>query len=451
MNGCLEGTVAGYDANRLRDRFVHAAMSPSIFVDGVVPRGSGQERFLRQAREFLAERALDRDPRSLPPALLREALDRVVGIAAPSTKAGITTVGPRRARVWWDAAMLVRAGDILADPGAFRSVLRFYDITGLDAAGCRWNDSFDIDVELAANGKSVDFWAADRAYVVDVGLLDADGRFDCLARAGTMVLPRESVGNGDSGKTARSGYVPRASRNIHSPAVPSQCERQWVESRPDSPFRDIRAESVIHMLYRAFLLEGPRALRTAPSLVRRDARVLEREFAERARARSQVVVPVGASRAFLVARLDECVAQSPVALQYPVILARAAKMEPSPVVVRTGLVRRADAMEEGVLALAKPVFAAAANLRKRLDQLPSFRRAQARKASIPVNRLNLSEIKRLTVKEGVCIDHVTVMLEGRAKPGARLRVGGKLVRADANGRFRLECVVSGGKKTRNAN
>ncbi|MCL2000462.1 MAG: hypothetical protein FWG74_03425, partial [Planctomycetes bacterium] len=34
---------------------------------------------------------------------------------------------------------------------------------------------------------------------------------------------------------------------------------------------------------------------------------------------------------------------------------------------------------------------------------------------------------------------------GRMRPGARLKVAGKIVYADAGGNFRLDCAISGGK------
>ncbi len=48
-------------------------------------------------------------------------------------------------------------------------------------------------------------------------------------------------------------------------------------------------------------------------------------------------------------------------------------------------------------------------------------------------------------KAGVRITRMALTLEGRMRPGARLKVAGKLVHADAEGRFRLECVLSGRK------
>jgi hypothetical protein len=53
-----------------------------------------------------------------------------------------------------------------------------------------------------------------------------------------------------------------------------------------------------------------------------------------------------------------------------------------------------------------------------------------------------AEAKRLA-KAGVRVSRMSLTLEGRLRPGARLKVAGKLVHADADGNFCLECILSG--------
>ncbi len=50
---------------------------------------------------------------------------------------------------------------------------------------------------------------------------------------------------------------------------------------------------------------------------------------------------------------------------------------------------------------------------------------------------------RRMAKAGVRVTRMALTIEGRMRPGARLKVGGKLVYADAAGNFRLECVLTG--------
>ncbi len=442
-----------------------------VLVDGVLPRCSDQGHFIRQARESLARGKVN--PGDLPAALLREVLESVKAKAKPSTHAGLTAIGPRRARVWWDATVLDRVDDILASLDKPRLILRFFDCTGLDPQAGRWNESFDIDIAPTEKGKSVDFWAADRSYLVELGVLHADGRFVRLARTNLATLPRESAGTGPA-EMVMSNLVPNHTRfrpNIH----PDAEARAWIESRPDTPLRDMEAETILHMLYRAFLIDGPRALRHAPLMVRRDARVLEQEFAQRARSRKPQLVQV-ATTPLLIARLDKSMPAQPVQLHYPPAVALApmfayasqavpltfartealcalARMDTPVLPIRTeqpgkipdsGLVTKVDPDEIAVTTFAEPVFEAAASLRQRLSSMDPITKKQTRKPAARINRLGLDEA-RAFAKAGVRIDRMALTLEGRMRPGARLKVAGKLVRADANGRFRLECVLTGGK------
>lgn len=455
-----------------------------ILLDGAPPLGSDAGFFVRQARESLIRGRVD--PTLLPAAILRETLASIQTRPNPATKAGLTAVGPRRARVWWDANLLDNLDDILAELDRPRPVLRFYDITGLDPKAERWHSMFDIDVELAEEGKSVEFWAADRLYLVDLGYLHADGRFIRLARTNTAELPREVCGDAGCSGTARSNL--RWRERVEA-IRPDARAREWALSRPDGPERDVDAETVIHMLYRAFLLEGPRALRRSPLLLPRDGDALREEFRQRARLRrqpraSRPAKPVLPS--LLIARLD---ARRPLAaadLRYPpvpaaarfstlpylsaghfalhqALLASARNVEPRKETAavtpapnadgeprRTALVQPlpADSDRSSLSFMATPVFEAAQSLRRQLRGLepaaPAVDVEDESRRPARIRDFGGSESRRFA-KAGVRFTRMALTLEGRMRPGAKLKVAGKLVYADADGNFRLECVLSGRK------
>lgn len=290
-----------------------------ILLDGALPSASGRGLIVREAAESLTRSG--KPAGSMPAALLREALDSVRAASPrPATKAGLVAVGPRRARVWWDESLREPApapstadpNDVLASLDNPKPVLRFYDVTGLDPDAGRWNQVFDIEVDLAEGGRTVEFWSADRRYVVEVGVAHADGRFERLARTNVAELPREAVGERAHGRIARSNLRPRLAENLA--ASPDAKALEWAEAAPDCPDRDIEAELAVHMLYRAFRAEGPRALRRAPTVYRREADVLRREYEQRLRRRERPSATGGRTPsrpAVLVARLDSFPDQAP--------------------------------------------------------------------------------------------------------------------------------------------
>lgn len=460
-----------------------------ILLDGALSQHADQGHFIRQAKETLAGRF---DPDRLPAAILRETLESIHGGAKPSTLAGLTAIGPRRARVWWDRAAVDEVDDILADLSKPRPVLRFYDITGLDAGTARWNSVFDLDVSLKDKGKTVDFWAADRTYAVELGMTHADGRFLCLARTNTATLPRESRGEEGSGATVRSSLRPNPARGRRF-VRPDAEARQWSADRPDHRDRDIEAEQIVHMLYRSFLIEGPRVLRSAPLLIRRDSALLEQEFIQRNRLRMRRQQAVSSDFApaptLLVTRLDAERPDRPAEVRYPpapllspalrkadetagrngsfllhghlaafsrlgafasralpapaaIETPRITREDPAPVFRPHDLVQPASASDCPFADLATPVFEAAAELHRRLTLIdPLFTPGQAKPAPAPIRRSANPGIGELA-QSGVRITRTALTLEGRMRPGARLKIAGKTVRADADGCFRIDCVLN---------
>lgn len=470
-----------------------------ILLDGALPLASDQGHFLRQARESLIRGKTD--PGLLPAAVLREALDSIVpGRTKPTTVAGLTAIGPHCARVWWDESLLDNLDDILSGLDRPRPVLRFFDVTGLNPDGGRWHESFDVDIALADKGRTVELLKADHDYVVDLGYLYADGRILRLARTNTVGIPREGRAEAIEAETVRSCLRPRV-RKTDAKLIPDALAREWIDSRPDHARRDVDAELLIHMLYRAFLLEGSRALRRSGGRpVRRDAAVLENEHRRRQRARARRAAPKRvkkAAPAFLITRLDTVKERETVSrIAYPPvpaasISAAAALARDWPLTAdRYGLLcaavayarlgRRFESAPRALAAssapnsndapvsapapaaptpaaaalpsvLASPVFEAAKSLRERLSSIPSLPqevsvvRADApepKPAPVRSRDFGGSEARRFA-KAGVRVTRMALTLEGRMRPGARLKVAGKLVYADADGCFKLECVLTG--------
>lgn len=510
----------------------HFQKNYPVMLDGALPRSGDQCNLLRQARESLARGRAD--GHRLASAIIREALETVRtgdGLDdSAAVKAGFTAVGPKTGRIWWDKSILDNLDDVLSRLDRPRAVLRFYDVTGVDPHSERWNDSFDIDVQIGSQGQTVNFWSGDKAYIVDLGYIHADGRFLRLARTNLVHLPREGNGAADKGNNARTLLKPGQKR-IDPEIKPDGAARNWIAQRPDHEERDMDTELVVHMVYRSFLREGSRALRRAPKLFRRDPEALRKEFSQRQRARERMVstgFSQTAAPVVLAARLDGGVAAAgtsagretylPALLEdcgarrmngqvdagrffwYGSLLREARKIgmtqtlpgvSGSPVVrVETEsenedsggleLVEVMDGVNGAVAFMsgqaASSVFEAARNLRDDVvekaaafdlsrdlsetanenddpapgekhggDVMGTFvaRRHESESGGEePVRLFGGAEAKRMA-KAGVRITRMALTLEGKMRPGARLKVAGKLVRADADGCFRLECVLSG--------
>lgn len=465
-----------------------------ILLDGALPPNHDAGLFFRQARELLTRSRAE--PDLPPPDILRETLDAVVSVPKPSGKAGSVVVGPKSARVWWDSLLLeANAGDILSGLTKPRPVLRFYDVTDCAPETAHWNSTFDIDVALGERGRTVDFWSANRVYTVELGLIHADGRFLRLARAGRFELPRDCRGTRAVAERVLSALQPRADRPDPL-IVPDEAAWEWAEGRADHADRDIEAELLIRMVYRAFLREGPRALRRALPPVRREGGVLAREFARRSRLRRQTDAAAHPSRSeapvLLALRLDAG-ARAPVAgLTYPPVpvaelrtwnrnflppqaeaaqaaspakaAALAAGAEPTVAAVRREDAARpplrrpplvqplADAAGKALTEAAAPVFAAAESLRRRLSDLKPVPAAAPERAvvkepapeSVQRPECGGSEAERFA-RGGIVFSRMVLTIEGRVRPGARLKVAGHPVQADADGNFRFECPLPGRK------
>ena len=455
-----------------------------LLLDGALFSRPDPGRLVRQARESMMREAAG------PAAFLRDTLASVRAEARPFTKTGAVAIGPRSARVWWDTKLLrlspASGADILA---ASRPVLRFYDFTGLDPALNRWNGFFDIDIDLARNGKTIEFWTAGRSYQVELGILRADGGFESLARSNPFTLPREG----------RGAEVPPLSvatplSRIRTEGRPPICSPDtealdWLAARPDCPERDFQAELIVHLLYRDYLREGQRILRAAPDLPRRDPRLLADEYRRRIRFRTWLpaaAVPVAPP--LLVLRLDSRPVPSRPRLAFPLLpvsdpalawpngdcppiplaaaiaeilhfaalkvsypipspnaflaVARQAKPAGAAAGLVSFLEKTETGSDPGIIA-AGPVFAAAARLRRNLAALGAMAPIRQEENGSPV-RCGGREGGRFA-KAGVRFTGLSLVLEGRTRPGAQLTIGGRRIAIGADGRFRVECALSGRK------
>lgn len=479
-----------------RELVGHFRENYPILLDGALPSATDRGVILRQARESLLRGRVD--PGALPREMLREALENLTSTPRPATSAGITAIGPRHARIWWDRALVDDLSDIIATLDKPRLVLRFYDVTGLGPHAGRWHDSFDIDVALEQSGRTQEFWASGRAYVVELGCLHSDGRFLCLARTNSADLPRDGQAEPAIVEMVHSNLRPRRAETDRI-LVPDAPAREWAAARPDGALRDLEAEYLIHMIYRAFLQEGPRALRRTRRPLRRDPETLRREYAQRELSRKRTNATRRGKKAkaatptVIAARLDAtraCGADDAAFLPAVFVPAAVCRYAGNgTALTRDGALILAAIAHAGAgrcfvpfterdagsaaaasvgigelvrpisgdadmstISMAAPVFEAARRLHERLSGLSPAETPKARPVSPAASKRDLSRNRvfggaeaRRFAKAGVRFTRMAVTLEGRMRPGARLKVAGKLVHADADGRFNLECVLSGSK------
>lgn len=432
-------------------------------------------------------------------AILRETLDSLACDRQPATPAGLTAVSPRCMWIWWDRALIDLPDDIISGIDKPRSVLRFYDITGLPPGSNSWNSVFDVDASFAESGLTVDFWAADRAYIVDLGLVYPDGRFLRLVRTNPAALPRENPGAPGNGVT-RVELEPNV---WPSSLIPDAEAKAWFDLGADWPDRDRDAELALRMLYRAFLAEGPRALKHLGTLKMADRAERDREYRYRSYRKIQRTSAAKRQQAarerrpeVMVALLDARAPQSPRALAGLPVPARrslwsdalgtgryefyrdllaasrsgrdlflkakpAASLAadtvqsepaaPAAPKVDTPLVRPLpDELREPFAWKASSLFQTAKKIERALVEMPVTAPEPAAESSALAlgssPDVGGSEGRRLA-GTGIVLTRMSVTLEGNARPGARFKVGCRVVQADAAGRFRVECAISG-RKTR---
>jgi hypothetical protein len=102
---------------------------------------------------------------------------------------------PYWVHVYWDISRqtLIRAKAALRDQWYdAKSILRIYDVTGVDFDGKNANSSFDIGITGGATNWYVNTAVPNRTYCVDIGLLSDSGDFILLARSNKATTPRDA-------------------------------------------------------------------------------------------------------------------------------------------------------------------------------------------------------------------------------------------------------------------
>jgi hypothetical protein len=101
---------------------------------------------------------------------------------------------PYWVHVYWDITRetLARAQEAMGEgwPDA-KSILRVYDVTGVDFDGSNANSSFDVEITGGASNWYVNVQVPNRAYCIEVGLLSVTGEFFMLARSNVATTPRD--------------------------------------------------------------------------------------------------------------------------------------------------------------------------------------------------------------------------------------------------------------------
>ncbi len=77
--------------------------------------------------------------------------------------------------------------------GRIKTILRVYDVTDVEFNGFNAHRAFDVDVNLEAKAWYIHTGVPDRDYLVDIGLLDDQGKFYLIARSNIMRTPRDSM------------------------------------------------------------------------------------------------------------------------------------------------------------------------------------------------------------------------------------------------------------------
>lgn len=100
---------------------------------------------------------------------------------------------PHWSYAWWEltSAQVERAQRELG--GAAQLVLRFYDVSAIDWDGTNHHGAFDIEVHDLAGNWYVELGRPGAAFVAEIGLRGADGRFVALVRSNFVSMPLDSM------------------------------------------------------------------------------------------------------------------------------------------------------------------------------------------------------------------------------------------------------------------
>ena len=112
------------------------------------------------------------------------------------TKIVLMVRDPYWAYVYWDiddAKYKEVQYLIQTHSGRIKTILRVYDVTDVEFNGFNSHRTFDVDVSLEAKAWYIHTGVPDRDYLVDIGLLDDQGKFYLIARSNIMRTPRDTM------------------------------------------------------------------------------------------------------------------------------------------------------------------------------------------------------------------------------------------------------------------
>ena len=164
----------------------------------LVRRSWREQQTAVQHAKFEAKVAAAPEPPKAPvvrpaPARLRE-----LPTSYPEDRITLLVRDPYWIHTYWDVSKqtLREAKVAFGDEwGSVRTVLRVYDVTGVDFDGGNAHSHFDIEISDGASNWYINSQVPDRTYCVDIGLLSASGRFLVLARSNRATTPRDVPSN----------------------------------------------------------------------------------------------------------------------------------------------------------------------------------------------------------------------------------------------------------------
>jgi hypothetical protein len=102
---------------------------------------------------------------------------------------------PYWVHVYWEITretLLKAKADLKDDWYTAKSVLRVYDVTGVEFDGGNANSHFDIEITGGTDNWYINTGVPNRSYCVEIGLLTKQGRFIALARSNQATTPRDA-------------------------------------------------------------------------------------------------------------------------------------------------------------------------------------------------------------------------------------------------------------------
>jgi hypothetical protein len=164
----------------------------------LVRRSWREQQTAVQHAKFEAKAAAAPEPPKIPAA--RPARVRIKEPELPRAEDRIVLLvrDPFWIHVYWDisAQTLREAKVALGDEwDGVRTILRVYDVTGVEFDGGNAHSHFDIEVGGGATNWYINSQVPSRTYCVDIGLVSDSGRFVMLARSNRATTPRDLPSN----------------------------------------------------------------------------------------------------------------------------------------------------------------------------------------------------------------------------------------------------------------